>query len=162
MQNNNVSHFMLVAADVLSEALVLAPFYLIGILYALYTGTGIGHILLIPILFLFILIFLLGAGLVFATITPILRDLPYLLGILLQIAFWLTPIAYAKSYMTGIAAYLVELNPFTHFILLSQAVFMGKELTISLFATPAILALVSLVIGITLSRAIGTKTVINL
>ncbi|CCV44198.1 ABC transporter permease [Yersinia enterocolitica] len=162
MQNNNISSFLLVMADILSEVLVLAPFYIIGIIVSIYNGISLFNLMFIPVLFLFLIVFLFGLGLILATLTPILRDLPYLLGIVLQVAFWLTPIAYAKTHMTGVAAIIVTLNPFTHFILLSQAVFMGKQLTFSLFLIPFLLAGTALIIGILLSNSLGKKTVISL
>ncbi|EGQ9613090.1 ABC transporter permease [Vibrio cholerae] len=162
MQNNNISHFMLVTADILSEALVLAPFYFLGVLYSIYSGVGIIHIVLIPVLFALILMFLLGSGLILATLTPLLRDIPYLLGIVLQIAFWLTPIAYAKTTMTGFSSYLVELNPFTHYIVLSQDLFMGKILTAKVFIIPTVISISILFIGLSLSQKIGKSVVIKL
>jgi lipopolysaccharide transport system permease protein len=162
MLNNNVSPILLVSADVLSEAFILAPFYIIGITVAIYTGVPLFNLIFIPVLFSLIVIFLLGLGLIFATLTPFFRDLPYLMGIGMQIAFWLTPIAYAKSALSGFAAKLVEVNPFTYFILLSQDIFMGKGLSFNSFVIPTILSFLAIIIGYLLVKAVGNKMVMNL
>lgn len=122
LQNNNMSHGLLVIADIISEILVLVPFYAIAVFIAFVDGVETGNLYLIPLLIVILACFLYGVGLTLATLTSILRDLPHLLGIFLQVAFWLTPIAYAKSTMTGMAGVIVDYNPFTYMILLSQAI----------------------------------------
>jgi lipopolysaccharide transport system permease protein len=162
MLNNNISPTLLVSADVLSEAFVLAPFYFLGIVIAIVHHVPISNLLFIPVLFLIIVVFLHGAGLILATLTPYLRDLPYLMGIGLQITFWLTPIAYARAALTGYASVLVNVNPFTYFILLSQDIFMGKPLSILSFLVPASIAIVAIVVGLYLSRTLGKNMVMSL
>lgn len=162
MLNNNISPVLLVFADVLSEAFILAPFYLIGIAVAIFTGVSLENLIFIPILFLLIIVFLLGVGLILAVATPFFRDLPYLMGIGMQIAFWLTPIAYAKSTLGGFAVRLVEINPFTYFILLSQDIFLGNDLTLKAFIIPTIISGVAIVLGCLLAKTVGNKTVMNL
>ncbi|EFL6449385.1 O97 family O-antigen export ABC transporter permease subunit [Escherichia coli] len=162
LQNNNISHNLLVMSDILSEVIILIPFYLFAIALAIFHGVPFSNLILVPLMLLILLVFLLGLGMILATLTPILRDLPYLLGIFMQIAFWLTPIAYAKSSMKGFAASIINFNPFTYFILLSQSIFMGSPVSMKLVVIPAGLAIIAVSVGFMLSNAVGKKTVINL
>lgn len=162
MQNNNISPSLLVTADMLSELYILAPFYLIGVAVSFAHGTQSLSLLLIPVIMLTLVCFLFGVCITLATITPWLRDLPYLVGLGLQVAFWLTPIAYSRATMTGPVNVIVQLNPFTYFIEWSQAIFLGKPMTVHQIAIPVGLAVVSIVVGKWVTTKLGKKMVIHL
>jgi lipopolysaccharide transport system permease protein len=162
MQNNNISPNLLVAADMLSEIYILAPFYLIGIIVAFAHGTQSLNLLLIPVILVTLMSFLYGVGLILATLTPWLRDLPYLAGLGLQVIFWLTPVAYSRAAMGGVVKVIVQLNPFTYFIEWSQAIFLGKPIMFLQIFIPVTLAIVSIAIGTWTSSKLGKKMVIHL
>lgn len=162
MQNNNISPSLLVTADMLSELLILAPFYLIGVLVSFAYGTHSLSLLLIPVIMLTLIGFLFGVCLTLATITPWLRDLPYLIGLGLQVVFWLTPIAYARASMTGPVQTIVKLNPFTYFIEWSQAIFLGKPIAAQQILIPVCLAFASVIIGRYVAAKLSKKMVIHL
>lgn len=162
MQNNNISPLLLVAADLVSEIFILAPFFLIGIIATFAAGTESLNLLLIPFVLLSLIGFLFGLGLIFATTTPVLRDLPYLMGLALQITFWLTPIAYAKSSMSGTVRLIVQANPFTYYIEFAQAVFLASPLSLQTVLIPLLLAAISTCLGLFVSNRFGKKMVIHL
>lgn len=162
MQNNNISPSLLVAADMLSELYILAPFYLIGVLVSFAHGTQSLSLLLIPVIMLTLTGFLFGVCLTLATITPWLRDLPYLIGLGLQVAFWLTPIAYARASMSGPVQVIVQLNPFTYFIEWSQAIFLGQPIVAQQILIPVCLAFISIVSGKYVTAKLGKKMVVHL
>jgi len=162
MQNNNISPSLLVAADMLSEVFILAPFFIIGIVVAFAHGTQSWNLLLIPIILVTLMGFLFGVGLILATLTPLLRDLPYLVGLGLQVAFWLTPIAYSKASMDGNVRVIVQINPFTYFIEWSQAIFLGQSLTPFQILIPVMLSLVSIGAGLWTTSMFGKRMVIHL
>lgn len=162
MQNNNISPSLLVTADMLSELFILAPFYLIGVFVSFAHGTQSLSLLLIPVILLTLVGFLFGVCLTLATITPWLRDLPHLIGLGLQVAFWLTPIAYARRSMTGPVQLIVQLNPFTYFIEWSQAIFMGTPIVAKQILIPVCLAFASVVIGKYVTAKLGKKMVVHL
>ena len=162
MQNNNISPSLLVTADMLSELFILAPFYLIGVLVSFAYGTQSLSLLLIPLILLTLVGFLFGVCLTLATITPWLRDLPYLIGLGMQIAFWLTPIAYSRASMSGSVQLIVQINPFTYFIEWSQAIFLGKPIVAQQILIPVCLAFVSIVIGKYATAKLGKKMVVHL
>lgn len=162
LQNNNISPSLLVTADMLSELFILAPLYLIAVLVSFSYGTQSLSLLLIPVILLTLVGFLYGVCLTLATITPWLRDLPYLVGLGMQVAFWLTPIAYARSSMSGPVQVIVQLNPFTYFIELSQAIFLGKPIVAQQILIPVCLAFASIVIGRYVTAKLGKKMVVHL
>lgn len=162
IQNNNIHHSLLVAADILSEAFVLVPFFVIGVGVTFIVGAQSFNLFLIPLVLIILMTFLFGIGLTFATLTPAFRDLPYLMGLGLQVAFWLTPIAYSKSTMSGAVRTIVQLNPFTHFIELSQAVFLGLPLSLGLVTIPVALSVSFCILGIIASAKLGKRMVIHL
>lgn len=162
MQNNNISPSLLVTADMLSELFILAPLYLIGVLVSFAYGTQSLSLLLIPVIMLTLVGFLFGICLTLATITPWLRDLPYLIGLGLQVAFWLTPIAYTRSAMIGPVQMIVQLNPFTYFIEWSQAIFLGEPMVARQILIPVCLAFASIAIGKYVAAKLSKKMVIHL
>lgn len=162
MQNNNISPSLLVTADMLSELFILAPLYLVGVLVSFAFGTQSLSLLLIPVIMLTLVGFLFGVCLTLAILTPWLRDLPYLIGLGLQVAFWLTPIAYARASMTGTVQVIVQLNPFTYFIEWSQAIFLGKPIIAQQILIPICLAFASIAIGKYVAAKLSKKMVIHL
>ena len=162
MQNNNISPKLLVAADLLSEILILAPFFAVGIVVSFVVGTQSYNLLYIPLVLGSLLIFLFGIGLVLSSITPFLRDIPYLVSLLMQIAFWLTPIAYAKTTASPGVQIVVQCNPFTYYIEFAQAIFLGSTLSIEIVGIPVAIALVSALIGYIVSGKLSKKLVIHL
>lgn len=162
MQNNNISPSLLVAADMLSELYVLAPFYFIGIIVSFAGGNQSFSLLMVPAIMVTLVCFLFGVCLTLAIVTPWLRDLPYLVGLGLQVIFWLTPIAYARTSMSGFVKAIVQFNPFTYFIEWSQAIFLGTPIVWYQIAIPVGLAFASIVIGKIIDRKLSKQMVIHL
>ena len=73
-------------------------------------------LLFIPVAFALLFVFTLGISLALSTVTVYFRDVQYMVGILLQAVFFLTPIIYKREGLSGTAANLVALNPLLHFI----------------------------------------------
>lgn len=162
MQNNNISPKLLVLADMLSELFILAPFYLIALLGSFGYGTQSVSLLQIPLILTSLVVFLFGICVTLSTLTPWLRDLPYLVGVGMQIGFWLTPIAYSRATMGGFVQTIIAFNPLTYYIEWSQAIFLGTQITFGQVIMPVILAALSLTIGLYVSHAFGKKVVIHL
>lgn len=162
IQNQNISQDQIVMADLLSEFLIFSPFLILAITVAFIEQTYSLKLFWIIYLVLTLLIFLFGIALGVATITVFMRDLPHLIGIVLQVAFWLTPIAYAKSTLNPYIAMLISLNPFTHFVELSQNIFLNKPITIENIVIPLVLAAITMVVGWMINRKLRRKVAIFL
>jgi lipopolysaccharide transport system permease protein len=69
------------------------------------------HLMLLPFLFLLQQIFAFGFGLLTATLTVFLRDLREVVGIVLQLWFWFTPIVYVKEILPDMVKEIMIYNP---------------------------------------------------
>jgi len=78
-------------------------------------------VLFIPVAYLLLFFFALGAGLVMSIATVFFRDLQHVILIVMQALFFLTPILYKPSSLSGKVAWLVDLNPVASYIELFRA-----------------------------------------
>ena len=80
-------------------------------------GSSISWALLfIPVAYLLLFFFAAGIGLIVSVATVFIRDLQYLISIVMQALFFLTPIFYRSESLAGKVKWLIELNPIVPFI----------------------------------------------
>ena len=93
--------------------LTLIPLYVVIIA----TGTGLcwQHVLL-PYVFICLLLFTVGMGLILSTIAVFLRDMFYIYGIVIMMWTYLTPIMYDINMITSWLIQIFKLNPLYQFI----------------------------------------------
>ena len=130
-------HPILVMYQVVSGTITLAIMLALFILFILLTGHRIGiSIVWLPVVMVLQALFTYGLGLLLATITAHFRDMPQLVGIALQLWFWLTPIVYFRDLVTRLASFaptLLRLNPLYHLtnlyqnLLFKQVVYLDFE-----------------------------------
>lgn len=77
-------------------------------------------VLLLPLAILILSVFSLGLGVLFAVLTVYFRDVQYLLSVLLQLVYFLTPIMYPITALPARVAHFLHLNPLYPQILLFQ------------------------------------------
>ena len=93
--------------------LTLIPLYIMIII----TGTSITvYHLLLPFMFIFMLMFIIGFGLILSTIAVFLRDMFYIYGIIITLWMYLTPIMYPINLIPAKFLFIFKLNPLYHFI----------------------------------------------
>lgn len=86
---------------------------------AVFFGAKLGwSLLLIPPALLLLVIFLFGLVLILSVLTVFFRDLSHILQVVLLGLFYLTPIMYPVSLLSGKLSTVIKLNPFYYFILL--------------------------------------------
>jgi len=113
-------HPLLVMYQVLSSVITLALMLALFLLVILCTGHQVGWSMLwLPALLVVQGVFMYGIGLILATTTAHFRDMPQIIGILLQLWFWMTPIAYARDLVNkllpfGWGAAFLRFNPLYH------------------------------------------------
>lgn len=78
-------------------------------------------IFFIPVAFLLLFFFSLGTAFIVSIATVFFRDLQYIIGIVMQGLFFLTPILYKGDSLSGLTKSLVSLNPIVPFIDLFRA-----------------------------------------
>jgi lipopolysaccharide transport system permease protein len=69
------------------------------------------YFMLIPFIFMLQQILAYAIGLTLALLTVFVRDLKEIVGIVLQIWFWFTPIVYVKDILPGFAKKIIVFNP---------------------------------------------------
>ena len=83
-------------------------------LFAFLLATGYElntKLLLFPFIFYLQQILAVGLGLLSATLTVFLRDLKEVVGIILQLWFWFTPIVYVSSILPDVVKGILVYNP---------------------------------------------------
>lgn len=80
--------------------------------------------LLLPIVLLPLLVFTLGISYVVAALGVFIRDTQYVIGIVLQILFFATPIFYPISAVPARLRWVLEMNPLTIYIEQARNVFL--------------------------------------
>ena len=106
-------------------------------------------IFFIPAAYLIVFIFSLGIALIFSVATVFYRDLQYVITILMQAWFFLTPVMYKVSAVSPEAAYFIKLNPVTPFIELFRGpLFLNEMPDTSIIATCCLYAAISMLLGI--------------
>jgi lipopolysaccharide transport system permease protein len=104
--------------------------------------------LALPILLILQFTFAYGLGLIVSVLNVFLRDISQLVGIGLQLWFWLTPVVYLESIVPEGARGLFQLNPMYHFIRGYHSVIVDSVFpSWSTLGITAALSLMSLTIG---------------
>lgn len=91
-------------------------FFALFIIILVLGGKITSALLLLPISFLLLFLFSLGIGLIMSVMTVFFRDLLYIITVILQAMFFLTPVMYDKTMLGGAIAYLMKLNPLVPYI----------------------------------------------
>lgn len=84
-------------------------------------GTISWSLLFLPIGYLLLFGFAMGFGMVMSVATVFFRDLQYVMIIVMQALFFLTPILYKPDALSGKIRWIIEMNPVTPFIALFRA-----------------------------------------
>jgi ABC-2 type transport system permease protein/lipopolysaccharide transport system permease protein len=89
---------------------------------AFFPGTKLGWpLLILPLSLALLFFFSLGIGLICAVLFVFFRDLQHVIGILLQMFFYLTPVVYPIRVVPGKYLWLLNLNPLVFFLDLFRA-----------------------------------------
>lgn len=110
--------------EVLTIATVTAKFvnmvlaFVVIFAFLIFSGTGISvHVLLLPAVMLAEYMVALGFTLFFSSVTVYLRDMEYIVGVLLMAWIWATPIMYDINSLGKTLGSLLMLNPMTPIII---------------------------------------------
>lgn len=147
----NTMIFPLVSVVINFIEFILTFVVFIGI--AIFIGYDITiHIVLIPVSIFILLIFTIGFSLIISVVSTYFRDFVYLVGILLQLWFYLSPIIYSKDFIAGkskIIDILMSLNPMVYIIdLFRMPISEGRFISFEILFVAFIVSLISLLLGI--------------
>lgn len=110
--------------EVLTIASVTAKFvnmmlaFIVVFVFLIFSKVGISwHLLLLPVIMLEQYFIALGFTLFFSAITVYLRDMEYIVGVLLMAWIWATPIMYSVETLDPRIARLLLINPMTSIVM---------------------------------------------
>ena len=133
-------------------ALLIDSLLSFAALFILMLALGVSFswsILFLSISFSLLFMFAIGCGLMISIATLFLRDLQYVISIIMQGLFFLTPILYQRDALSGKTAWLIQLNPVTVFIMLFRAPLVDGTLPgAEVILRAAIIALISITLGL--------------
>lgn len=107
---------------------------------------------LFPVIFLLTYIFTSGMALLFSVVNIIYRDLEHLIGTLLMLWFWVTPVFYSVEMIPEDFRWVFNLNPFSVFVLFYRdLIFYCRVPELSTFLGVTVWAFLSLSVGLFVS-----------
>ncbi len=111
----------------LSETLTLLISTGIFILLLIISGHGLSEfILLVPFIFMLQLLLAFSIGLILSIVTVFIKDMKEVVGIMLQVWFWFTPIVYVKDILPEWVKSIIVFNPFYILADSYQKIFLWK------------------------------------
>lgn len=123
----------------------IALFFIITIIGGSLSWT----VIFIPVAYIMLFFFAFGVGLIMSVVTVFFRDLQYVILIVMQGLFFLTPIIYKHSALTGKIGWLVGLNPVVPFIELFRApLYLGVLPGLDIIIQSVLLSLSAMIIGL--------------
>lgn len=100
----------------------------------------------------------LGIGIAVAVLNVFARDVGQATVLGLQFLFWLTPIVYPLSLLSGWPWLLLQANPLTHLTVAAQAAVLdGRWPSLAQLAFPLLAAAAALALGVALFRRLGDQ-----
>ena len=117
---------------------------------------------LIPIIFL-LLIFSIGLSMLLSVVCVYVRDIQYIMSIILQIWFYATPILYKTSMLGSVEELVIRANPIANYLILIRNCENFQNININgSYLLALTYSLVSIVIGCTAMRLMDKNLVKNL
>jgi lipopolysaccharide transport system permease protein len=139
---------------VVNATMNFAIVYLLFVLILAITGSFPGRYLLaVPGIMLVLCLIGSGIGIIAGVLNVFFRDIGQVLGIVLQLWFWLTPIVYPLSILPPEIAPIVAANPLTPLIVAQQHAALGAGWPEwHTFLQPAIVGIVVAILALALFR----------
>lgn len=100
---------------------------IVGLIITLILGYVLGRtswqaILLVPIFWILLLMFVMGIGWIFSLLSLVARDIQHGLGLITMLLFVLSPFAYTPEMVPARLKLIIYLNPLSYFVLTFQQI----------------------------------------
>lgn len=110
------------------------------------------HILYLPISILFLTLAAIGVSLIVSVVSTFLRDVGYLIGVFMQLWFYLSPVLYPKDFIEGkhwLLDIFMAINPMVYFIeMFRNPISYHKDLSPELLLNVGLFAFGAMAIGV--------------
>lgn len=145
-----IPKYILPLARVLSSLVNFAFSFLAVLIMMILTGMPFTWtLLLMPLSVLYIFLFTLGIGLIFASYAIFFRDLIHLHGIVVAVWMYLTPIIYPASIVPDNYKFILEWNPLYYFVQHFRTIVMeGQVPSLELNAVCFAVSSIAIVLGL--------------
>ncbi|WP_400219649.1 ABC transporter permease [Methanomethylophilus alvi] len=145
---------ILVLSQVISSFIIMMIGYALVLAITMLVGFNLTfNILLLPLVFISIFVFVTGYVLVFSALTVYVRDVQYFLSSISMVFFFLTPMYFTVDSIGGMLQTVVWLNPFTYYVeTCHDILFYGCLPDSGILMMLVVLPLVSIFIGIVVFR----------
>ena len=98
------------------------------IILALVTGLGISpYLVFYPLILIVQYLITLGIVLILSSVTVYLRDLQHIIGVIIQVLFYATPIVYSPDSIPDKFSFILTLNPMSHIITAYRDIFYNQQ-----------------------------------
>lgn len=139
LENANLITKVVFPVELLPTGTVFSAFLINGIGFVMFLGYlfifSYSHYLwlLLPFILLFQLVFTLGLAYLFAGLCVFLRDIREILGIILMIWFYATPIIYPASMVPEKFEWIIAVNPMSLFIACYRDILLMHQVDFKMF-----------------------------
>lgn len=160
LENNLSSPLIYLFATVIAEwAFLIAAYIALAIIIVL-AGLGSWKMLALLVFLLPLFVFSIASSVIVGYLGAHFRDIPHLLRIFFQAAFWFVPIVYHWSLVPEILSGFIQYNPFSLLISPSQIILHGNAFpNTTLVLTGWLLAVIWSLVAIFTHRRLSTRIV---
>jgi lipopolysaccharide transport system permease protein len=130
---------------------------LLGALWLADAGWHLSWLVLIPLMLVVHMAIIYPMSLVLASANVLVRDVEYLIAIVLQMLFFLTPIVYTVEQTPANLRPWLELNPFVPLLIAWRTVLFHGALGPEVFGRCVMLAAISSLAAVAVHRAVGWR-----
>ena len=109
---------IVVISSVLTDFLSVVFAYVFIIMVILLAGQPVNWLgmAMIPVGLLMMFVFCVGCSYLVSTVTVFVKDIGYLMSVVMRLVFWITPTFFLVSEAKGLLRTIVWYNPFTYYV----------------------------------------------
>jgi lipopolysaccharide transport system permease protein len=151
--------YFLIVATVLAQFvnLLFALPIILGLSYFSGRGPGVNWFFTIPFLIAIQFIVTIGICLSISMVNAYFRDMEYIIGVVISLLFWMTPIVYPLDRVPEAYRIYLALNPLTYLITAWRDIFMSNSMDWQNVGISFCSSLAFLLLGIFVFQRLGTR-----
>jgi lipopolysaccharide transport system permease protein len=129
----------------------------VGFSYLYGQGPGVNWLITIPILIVIQFIVTIGICLVISMVNAYFRDMEYIIGVIISLLFWMTPIVYPLEMVPEAYRVYLAINPLTYLITAWRDIFMSNSIDWGNIGISFGCSLVFFLVGIVVFQGFGKR-----
>jgi lipopolysaccharide transport system permease protein len=130
---------------------------LIGFSYFYGKGPGINWLIAFPILAVIQFVVTTGVCLVISMVNAYFRDMEYIIGVVISLLFWMTPVVYPLEMVPESYRFYLGINPLTYLIKAWRDLFMSNSIDWGSIGISFGSSLIFFLLGILIFRRLGKR-----